>query len=225
MRGGRAEGGRHPAARARGGEPIRVGGVIDKDWRDEAAPTAIASTPSVFVLPVHEVENLFIEPTTVAAMLEQNGRTGAAPDLIRDEADRRAGGWIHHKVAMNVRRERIPVKMRTAKQAAMSQTWSQISQDPSASMRAVLGALQGDSAHMRQIEEFWMAAHRAYEAARLLDDLWKECEGKQIFSELAGGMGFTDSRAAETAILALWKRRPDLLPPAVSELRRFVGAL
>ncbi|MYF47958.1 MAG: AAA family ATPase, partial [Candidatus Dadabacteria bacterium] len=81
------------------GEPIRVGGVVDRDFRSDAEINKIEAENGLFVLPVHEIENFYLHPQTVDALLNRNGVEGViALDLIRNAADTRAGSWIFQKI-------------------------------------------------------------------------------------------------------------------------------
>lgn len=53
---------------------MRIGGVVDRDFRSNAEATVFANGSSIFVLPVHEVENFFLHPGTIDLLLAQNGR-------------------------------------------------------------------------------------------------------------------------------------------------------
>ena len=53
---------------------IRIGGVVDRDFRSDADSNALNDDYGVFVLPVHEVENYFLHPATLDVLLQQNGR-------------------------------------------------------------------------------------------------------------------------------------------------------
>ncbi len=75
---------------------IRIGGIIDRDFRtdDEAVrPNA------VFVLPVHEVENFFLHPATLDLLLEQNGRA----DLNATDSNPQRGGRACRKLDLSER--------------------------------------------------------------------------------------------------------------------------
>jgi energy-coupling factor transporter ATP-binding protein EcfA2 len=58
---------------------IRIGGVVDHDFRTDSAADVIQSGNGVFILPVHEVENFFLHPMTLAVLLGQNGRAEILP--------------------------------------------------------------------------------------------------------------------------------------------------
>lgn len=49
---------------------IRIGGVVDRDFRSEADATALTRDHGVFVLPVHEAENFFLHPVMLRLLLE-----------------------------------------------------------------------------------------------------------------------------------------------------------
>ena len=74
---------------------IRIGGIVDRDFRSETEAARLSVDRNIFVLPVHEAENFFLHPPTLRILLNQHGRTSLDPlDLIRAAADARAGSWI-----------------------------------------------------------------------------------------------------------------------------------
>ena len=58
---------------------IRIGGVVDWDFRSDADSNALNHDHGVFVLPVHKVENYFLHPGTLSVLLQQNGRGAFQP--------------------------------------------------------------------------------------------------------------------------------------------------
>jgi hypothetical protein len=82
-------------------EQLRVGGVIDRDFRTNSQVSQLREQAPVCVLECLEVENLFLHRANIATLLAQGGRDpeGAA-DAIRQASDRYAGMWILQRAAL-----------------------------------------------------------------------------------------------------------------------------
>lgn len=76
------------------GEQLRVGGVVDRDFRSTAEVTAMSTTEGVHVLGCHEVENMFLQPAALDSLIARAGGGGNGGTVIQAAADRFAGLWI-----------------------------------------------------------------------------------------------------------------------------------
>jgi uncharacterized protein DUF4435 len=52
---------------------IRIGGVVDRDFRGTAEVKSLLDSNGVYALPVHEIENFYLHPATLR-ILRQSGR-------------------------------------------------------------------------------------------------------------------------------------------------------
>lgn len=108
---------------------IRIGGVIDRDFRSDGSAATLAKGQGVFVLPVHEAENLFLHPGTLSILLEQHGRTDQALDLIRSASDARAGSWIFQYAMATPNAKSLPDFSASAKERAKALSWENLDKD------------------------------------------------------------------------------------------------
>lgn len=77
------------------GEPLRIGGVIDRDFRTDDEIAEIEANDGVHVLRVLEVENLLLQPEALRVLLDRAGRDpNATGAVIEAASDRFAGLWI-----------------------------------------------------------------------------------------------------------------------------------
>ncbi|ESX22566.1 hypothetical protein X767_18050 [Mesorhizobium sp. LSJC264A00] len=56
-------------------------------------------------------------------------------------------------------------------------------------------------------------------------DIWRVCEGKEVFRLVLPEFGIADEDAGERAVTAVWKRRPDLLPEELVALRNYIRSV
>lgn len=69
-------------------------------------------------------------------------------------------------------------------------------------------------------------AIKAYSAVRNSDDLWRRCEGKDVFRELAKReLGFQSGQVAERHILHLWGEKKELEPQELEAKRDYITRL
>lgn len=205
---------------------IRIGGVIDRDFRTEADANALANDQNVFVLPVHEVENLFLEPGTLAALAGQNGLNDLMPaDAIRVSADDRAGSWIFQHAMSTRNAGTLPKMAEAAKELAKGLTWNDIEGDGAAAIQNVVAASGYDNANAGTLRAILEISTNAYARKRGEGDFWTVCEGKQVLNAVAREFGYANAQALILAALAAWERDQGLLPEAVAEFRRYLARL
>lgn len=205
---------------------IRVGGVIDRDFRTESEAERINSEDSVFVLPVHERENLFLHPATLSVLLEQNGYTNIVPtDLIREAADARAGSWIFQWAMATANAQSLPAISPKAKDLAKNQTWGCITADRDAVFNAVVGACGYATEDCTKLQQLLRVGADSYARKRTEDNFWRVCEGKQVLNEVSRRAGFGGAPALAQAAFAAWGREQALIPQELVTLRNYLTTL
>lgn len=205
---------------------IRIGGIIDRDVRSDAQAEDLLSSSNVFVLPVHEVENLFLHPRTVDTLLRQNARDhGPALDLIKSAADKRAGSWIFHYAMATRNAESLPKTTLSAKDLLKATPWSRFVNDGETVLEETVTRAGLDQEDSNKLKAILRVAVRAYEEKRKSPHLWKICEGKQVLNDLYTVVGFSRPNVMAEAALELWGRDADLLPEEVAALRNYIDSL
>lgn len=206
-------------------QSLRLGGVIDGDWRTDDDCRALQAQ-GLFVLPVHEIENFLLHPATLEELLRGIGRENPerAATLVLDAADKRAGAWILEGARTNKVFMHFPPPSKQIRELAHRLSWNDFD-DLEPRCRALAAADLGlDAQQSEQLAEHLIARAKIYLRHRERD-VWRNCEGKEVFRSVARSLGFADVDTAERAIIAVWTRRPDLMPEGLVALRSYVGEL
>jgi energy-coupling factor transporter ATP-binding protein EcfA2 len=205
---------------------LRIGGVVDRDQRTEAQADKIQSEQRVFVLPVHEVENYFLHPATLAVIAAQNGRTEVvAEEHIREAADQRAGNWIFQYAFATPTAAALPEITTAAKSRAKGLEWQAIEADPDASVTSIIDVSGYEPDQKARLKAVLQAAIGAYRRRRAEPDFWKYCEGKQVVSGVAQGLGFAGPGPLMQTVFAAWERDSGLLPRELRAFREYLAGL
>lgn len=205
---------------------MRIGGVVDRDFRSNAEATALANGSSIFVLPVHEVENFFLHPGTVDLLLAQNGRGQLkALDVVQQAADVRAGSWVFQYAMATRIAEGLPEIAFAAKEIAKGLDWRTLSTERDASLNSIVSASSFDAANQAKLRTILGLGIDAYARKRVEDTFWKMCEGKQVLNDVARALGFNGAPALSQAAFAAWSRQGATIPDELAELRHYLSRL
>lgn len=207
------------------GQSLRISGVIDADWRTAKDKQELLDK-GLFVLGVHEVENFFLHPPTLKDFVVTNGGDpGRVDDIIRNAADKRAGVWIFYAARNYSKFSGLPDPSTQVRELAHKSTWSDFSAGDQRieEFASTHGGLGGDE--VRQFKEYLITQSKIYSRKRAADEIWRVCEGKEVFKSVLRELGVADDETGERAVYAVWKRRPELVPTELIALRRFVRSL
>lgn len=205
---------------------IRIGGVVDRDFRTEADASATARDTGVFVLPVHEVENYFLHPGMLTNLLAQNGRPEASPgNIIQEATDARAGSWIFQFTMATQNAKTLPEISVAAKEVAKGLTWARIDGDRNAAIQSVVTKAGFDEEGGSKLHKLLEIGTGAYARRRDEADLWKFCEGKQVLNDVARAIGFAGAPALIQATFAYWVREGAQIPEELVSFREYLAKL
>lgn len=205
---------------------IRIGGIVDRDFRTDGEAETLTATHSVFVLPVHEAENYFLHPATLAVLLGQNGiRDVEAAEIIRDSADARAGSWVFQYALATRNAKTLPEINVAAKDRAKSLGWATLNGDRVGVIRQIADLSGFGDEDKERFGQILTISANAYERQRASPDLWKRCEGKQVLNNVARACGFAGSPAHTLASFAAWERDAALISEELALVRRYVAGL
>jgi hypothetical protein len=208
------------------GLQIRVGGIVDRDFRSSIEADELARKYGIFVLPVHEVENLFLEPNTVTALLSQNGRGEISSEhIVAASADARAGAWIFQYVMATSNAKSLPNFLPAAKERFKSLGWPQFNSGDESFYDSLVSSTGLEGEECNKFRQLLSISFNAYTRKRSEQDLWTVCEGKQILNEIAISCGFSGTMAYQTAAFSYWSRSPENVPREVQALRYYVSNL
>jgi AAA domain, putative AbiEii toxin, Type IV TA system/Protein of unknown function (DUF4435) len=205
---------------------IRIGGIVDRDFRSAANANSLGNDQGVFVLPVHEKENFFLHPSTLTVLLQQNGRTQSTPaDLIREAADTRAGSWIFQNAMASPNAKSLPAILTPAKARAKNQTWAEIVVDQKAAFKNILDVSGYNVEDQSKLQNILEISANSYASKRPDDSLWKVCEGKQVLNDVAHATGFAGVPDLIQATFVAWIRNETLAPEELKALRAYLTTL
>jgi putative AbiEii toxin of type IV toxin-antitoxin system/uncharacterized protein DUF4435 len=205
---------------------IRIGGIVDRDFRSGAVVAALLADNGIFALPVHEAENFFLHPGTLRVLLDQNGRHEVQPtDLLRDAADARAGNWVFQHTMSSLNAGTLPEIPVPAKERAKALTWQDFHADREAAITSIIALTQFGADDAAKFQRLLEISANAYERKRALDEFWKHCEGKQVLNQIAVSVGYAGAAALERAAFATWNREDFELPAELAELRAYLAGL
>lgn len=206
-------------------DAIRIGGVVDRDFRSDAEVQDLR-TSGVYVLDVHEVENLFLHPDTMSTLAAQNGVEGSSAfDRIRAASDLRAGSWIYQYAMATRNATSMPVISVQAKERAKLLTWSEFECGNDVAIDTVVTVSGFDEEHQGKLRRLLHIAKDSYARKRVGETLWMVCEGKQVLKEVSRAIGFSGPSALSHAAFALWARDESQAPAELRELRSYLEAL
>ena len=205
---------------------IRVGGVVDKDFRTSDEISALMVDCGILSLPVHEFENFFLHPKTMIELSEQNGCTGVnICELIRAAADKRAGSWIFQRAMATDIATRLPAIGGAVKENAKSMGWREL-KDETESVIIELAELSEYPDNDREVfKKLLQFALNAYEHARENSSLWTVCEGKQVLNAVARQIGFANSQVMINAAFSLWTRERATIPTELTSFRKYLDRI
>jgi ABC-type thiamine transport system ATPase subunit len=201
-------------------QPIRIAGIIDRDWRTSATIATLTAQEGMLALPVHEVENLFLHQATLNGLAEQNGRADFDYEAaLRQACDERAGGWILQSALSDESCSDISDLPGGARAFIYGKTWQQIEPDIEAVINEVANKAGFDEARTKKLVARLTTFAKIYGRKRDTDELWKVCEGKEVMKAMARALGFSDHHVLERAVTAYWDADEARLPAEVRDLR------
>lgn len=205
---------------------IRVGGVVDKDFQPQTHISTLMKEHNILVLPVHEVENFFLHPSTIMVLAQQHGCDDVDIDLlIREVADERAGSWIfQHAMAMD-RDARLPPISGAAKELAKSIRWHQLETESETVLQEIVDVTEYSEKEKGVFNKLLKIACKAYNRKRAGNTLWKVCEGKQVLNKIAQRIGFTGAGVLINSAFSLWSQEHSSIPEELKSFREYLDAL
>ena len=204
------------------GVEIRIGGMVDRDFRSCREAKGM-SDDRIFVLPVHEVENFFLHPSTLQFLLKQNGKSELiATDLIRDTSDKRAGSWIFQNAMATNNAKKLRKISSHVKEQAKSLSWVEIGDNQDAAIKKIIDSTDFSNDEIKKFQNLLKISIATYKRNRTQDTLWKICEGKQAINDVACKCGYAGMRALELASFVAWNRPDVQISVELSKFRDFL---
>ncbi|HYU18815.1 MAG TPA: AAA family ATPase [Chloroflexota bacterium] len=203
-------------------EQVRVGGVIDRDFRTPPQMAELQTQASVHVLGCHEIENLYLYPDAIGELLRRAGRS---PDetqgILQTVSDRFAGLWIVQRTAM--RHPDFPEPTPLVRELAGGLKWDTVADDKERAVRDIVsryGPLEA-GVESKLINSLLRSAD-VYEKLRESPDLWKTCLGKQVLNSIPRALGLNSADSLERHVFQLWTDKAVALPAEALELLAYL---
>jgi len=205
------------------GNPLRVGGIIDRDVRSEQSIRMMADE-GLLVLACHEIENLYVEPNTVRAIASSLEQGVDAELIIRDRSHRGAGRWCS-QAALSMLASR-PLLGRGYGDHVATVHWEAIERDPEGIANQIADLLLFHPSSPRA--DFIAAFLSAVTLFKAYDDdgqLWCQYFGKELLSVIYKSVGFSRASAYEAGVLRAWTENSALVPEAAHRVREYVATI
>jgi predicted ATPase len=203
-------------------ERLRLGAIIDRDFRSNEEVEDLESERSIHVTRCHEVENLYLQPEAIDRILQQNGIDRSVSEVLNEASDQFAGRWILTKSLANLRDLELEVT-REVRQLAGELTYQNFESDTEDIIESIILEFNdlGDDNTERLREEL----HNSYQDySELVDSdiFWKKCFGKEVLGTIPGLIGLRDKDIYMRSVDRLW--REDEIPRSdeLIELREYV---
>lgn len=205
---------------------IRIGGIVDRDFRSDTDVGTLCKENGIFVLPVHESENFFLHPATLGVLLKQNGRSEPIPEnLIRDTADSRAGSWIFQYAMATPNAKGLPEMSVGAKERAKAFTWTDFDNDQNTAIQNIVDASGYKGDDLRKFQGILEISVKSYGRKRVEIEFWKVCEGKEVLNAIARHIGFANASVLAQASFTLWEREDVQFPNELVAFRDYLKSL
>jgi len=205
-------------------QPIKVKGIVDRDFRNEAEVSRLTNL-GLHVLSFHEIENLFLSPTTLNDVGAKLGNRIDSIVLVMAASDEMAGRWIFQKTCGSEEFEDLDLQL--AKKHAGASDWTAVSDSGGTTFVKAMQSTLGKTAAARQIA--FAAALTAnvneYGVMRTNAEFWLSCMGKEVLPRIAKALGLASVEALERAVLASWGQNPELRPSQYHELANMLASL
>jgi hypothetical protein len=207
------------------GETLKLGGIIDGDWRGTSEKNELKEQ-GLLVLAVHEIENLLLHPPTVEHVIARiSGDPSIYQATLLAAADKRAGTWIFDAARTDKHFEAFPPPDAAVRELAHRLTWADFQDIPARAEEIANADPQLEPDQRDLLRKHLEVRAKVYARVREDGQLWKSCEGKEVFRSIVGQIGFADAETAERAIIGAWSENPDLVPAELKQLRTYVDRL
>lgn len=202
---------------------VVIRGIVDADFDSlMVASELLNSSSSVYQLPVHEIENIFLHPESLRIAADTHGCEGVdVHALLRSQMDRLAGKWVFDKAKYN---EYFAWKEELGEQGIhdMRREWGKMNWEDVELLQHDGRSLGSDVPD--RVESAMLAAVEEFRRQRSDNEWWKHMFGKQIQAFIAPMLGFHSDLSLEKYLITLWSRGGDIIPEELVELRKFVGS-
>ena len=205
-------------------EQLRVGGVVDRDFRTDEQIASIRTVATVHVLGCHEIENLFLHPDGIGVLMQRSGKDPKdAKEVLQTASDHFAGIWVVQRAS--TRNPQLPWPNRDMRQVMGRLSWSHFKEDQEKCVAVLVDAIKPEAIEAEGWKSAIIDAVDSYRSCREAGDLWAHCLGKQVLSTIPHSVGLTDASTMEIQVTQMWERKEVDLPDAAKALIAYVQSL
>jgi hypothetical protein len=184
-------------------QQLRLGAVIDRDFREEDAVATLEADGKVHVLTCRMEENIFLQPEAVKELMRRQDDERSYEELLLEVTDECAGYWLSRYA-----NERIPNELQARfNKAPMTSgnanKWKSIGSDREAWISMVIAAQSLEENAAEMLEKVLVTSAQAYDDLRTSPDLWRWCYGKSVIGPFCKKLRINDE-VFERAIMRLW---------------------
>ncbi len=210
-------------------EQLRVGGIIDRDFRSQRSIGPLQNRVPIYVLECHEIENFFLQPDCLSLLLERaGGDPRGVQGILTRLSDQFAGMWILQRAARvnSEFKPSLPEPSEDMRRLAYGLPWSEIEPripDRAREFVALAGSLspEDEACFIASIER----SAASYRDVRDSDDLWKKCFGKQVLHAIPSEVGSSDAATLERQVALLWQKGEVAPSAELESLRAYVESV
>ena len=208
------------------GDDLRVGGIIDRDFKTDQHAEAFTKEQNIFVLPCHEVENLFLDPDALALIIKRSRLGIDAKTTLQSGADKTAGGWIIQRAMFMLGDEGNTQKLSQLRTDFWKLDWKAIENDAEATTDRVISKQPaGFQDFLKKLRPHILASVRRYSVLREGEDLWLHCMGKQVLANVSTQLGFSSPDILENQISYAWQSSELTRPPQLVKIQERLSQL
>jgi hypothetical protein len=186
-------------------EQLRVAAIVDGDFRDDAERQRLLADEGVFVLPVLEIENFFLQPNLLERLLaDANKSPDDALRLLQGRSDPFAAKWAFELAKT---RHGWSDGLGTAPKLSGELGWDAVKEDTAAAAASIASGfeLTADIDRARRRVALKDALEEYVTVRQDLEALWKRCFGKEVLRGLSADLGFRDASFLESRAAVLWR--------------------
>lgn len=202
-------------------QQLHTGGIIDRDFRTDAQVRDLTTVTPVFVLGLHEIENVFLQPEAIEVIRKRSGIVESADTILRDSADQFAGMWV---LLRSLSRTAYSKEVsRSLRKTVAEIKWTQFQDNLEASVTLIADqAYNQTDAEYATFKAALIESVEAFKTVRESKDLWKECMGKEVLSTVPNRLGLRNHSVLEKQVLKLWVDGDVAVPKEVEEFKKYI---
>ncbi len=205
-------------------EQLRVAAIVDGDFRDDAERQRLLADEGVFVLPVLEIENFFLQPNLLERLLADANKPPDALRLLQGRSDPFAAKWAFELAKT---RHGWSDGLGTAPKLGSELGWDAVEEDTAAAAASIASGFEliADIDRARRRVALKDALEEYVTVRQDLEAIWKRCFGKQVLRGISADLGFRDASFLESRAAVLWRSGEVERTRESEDLRKYLDSV